>query len=174
MLRVVFPLAAAAMLAGCTSVVSSDEPTQAPSPSSSVSPEPSSAPEPEESESQAPIGCEGSAELEIQEVINNQVAAFGDGDFERAYGFASGAFRANVSLEGFIEIIDGSYGPLIGSSDLVFSGCFVTAENLLAVIDAKFIQQTNEVFGLRYLMLNTDQGWRVQGASNLELLGEGA
>ncbi|MEK9578640.1 MAG: DUF4864 domain-containing protein [Aquiluna sp.] len=174
MLRVVFPLAAAAMLAGCTAVVSSDEPTQATSPSSSVSPEPSSAPEPDESPSQAPIGCESPAELEIQEVINNQVAAFGDGDFERAYGYASGAFRANVSLEGFIEIIDGSYGPLIGSSDLVFNDCFVTAENLLAVIDAKFIQQTNEVLGLRYLMLNTDQGWRVQGASNLELLGEGA
>jgi hypothetical protein len=174
MLRVVSPLAAAAMLAGCTAGVSSDEPTQATSPSSSVSPEPSSAPEPDESPSQAPIGCESPAELEIQEVINNQVAAFGDGDFERAYGYASGSFRANVSLEGFIEIIDGSYGPLIGSSDLVFNDCFVTAENLLAVIDAKFIQQTNEVLGLRYLMLNTDQGWRVQGASNLELLGEGA
>lgn len=174
MLRTVFPLVAAAMLAGCTAVVSSDEPTQAPSPSSSASPEPSPTPEPEESASQAPIGCESSTELDIQEVINGQVAAFGEGDFERAYGFASGAFRASVSLEGFIEIIDGSYGPLIGSSDLVFSDCFVTAENLLALIDAKFIQQTNEIFGLRYLMLNTDQGWRVQGASNLELLGEGA
>lgn len=174
MLRTVFPLAAAALLAGCTAVVSSDEPTQAPSPSISASPEPSPTPEPEESASQAPIGCESSTELDIQEVINGQVAAFGEGDFERAYGFASGAFRANVSLEGFIEIIDGSYGPLIGSSDLVFIDCFVTAENLLALIDAKFIQETNEIFGLRYLMLNTDEGWRVQGASNLELLGEGA
>jgi hypothetical protein len=41
------------------------------------------------------------------------------------------------------------------------------------MIDVRFLQSGNDVYGLRYLMIETNDGWRVQGASNLELVGEG-
>lgn len=131
-------------------------------------------PEPFESEDAGPFPCEMELEADISMVIDNQIAAFGAEDFELAYSYASPYFRASVSLEQFIQIINGSYGPLIGSSNLVLSDCLVNEDASVALINGKFIQANNEVYGLRYLMVNPGDGWKVQGASNLSVVGEGA
>lgn len=120
-----------------------------------------------------PVECSAAIQGEIETTVNSQTGAFADSDFELAYSFATPSFRSNVTLERFIEIIAGSYGPLIGSSDLSFSDCLVNGDSGLALIDVRFLQAGNDVYALRYLMSKTSEGWRVQGASNLQVVGEG-
>ena len=120
-----------------------------------------------------PIDCGASLQGGIETTVNAQTSAFSSDDFELAYSFASPSFRSSVTLEGFVEIIAGSYGPLIKSSELIFSDCMVDLGSGLALIDVRFLQAGNDVYGLRYLMIETIDGWRVQGASNLQVVGEG-
>lgn len=162
-----------ALLTGCSSSaievspevsVAEEEPT----------PEPTQSALPEPTQSAEPLECDADLQESISSVIDSQIVAFGAKDFELAYSFASPTFRASVSLEQFVQIINGSYGPLIGSSNLVFSDCYTDQNMKVGVINAKFIQANNEIYGLQYLMVKTELGWRVQGASNLSVVGEGA
>ena len=41
------------------------------------------------------------------------------------------------------------------------------------MIDVSFLQGGDFVYALRYLMVETSDGWRVDGASDLEVVGEG-
>jgi len=120
-----------------------------------------------------PIDCDASVQGGIESTVNAQISAFASDNFELAYSFASTSFRSSVTLERFVEIIAGSYGPLIESADLSFTGCLVDLGSGLALIDVRFLQAGNDVYGLRYSMIETLDGWRVQGASNLEVVGEG-
>ena len=79
-----------------------------------------------------------------------------------------------MTLEEFVDIISGSYGPLIESSALAYRDCMVDSSETIAVIDVRFIESGNAVYGLRYLMVNVEGVWRVDGASNLQVVGEGA
>jgi hypothetical protein len=135
-------------------------------------------PEPTQSEAPmiegGPIDCDARVRGGIESTVNAQTSAFARDDFELAYSFASPSFRSNVTLEGFVEIIAGSYGPLIESSKLIFNDCLVDSDSGLALIDVRFLQAGNDVYALRYLMTEAMDGWRVQGASNLQVVGEGA
>lgn len=110
----------------------------------------------------------------IEKTINAQTASFAVGDFELAYSYASDSFQASVSLESFISIIQGSYGPLISSSTLSFSNCLVTQDADLATIVARFSEAGTELYALRYVLTEVDSQWRVDGASGLESVGSGA
>ena len=140
---------------------------------------PSTEAQPETTQSESPmteggpIDCGANVQGGIESTVNAQTSAFSRDDFELAYSFASPSFRSSVTLEGFVEIIAGSYGPLIESSKLIFSDCMVDLGSGLALIDVRFLQAGNDVYGLRYLMIETMDGWRVQGASNLQVVGEG-
>lgn len=119
------------------------------------------------------IDCDEETQGEIEEAIKLQTKAFADGNYELAYSFASPSFRSSVSLDGFVAIIAGSYGPLIESSQLRFSGCLINASAGLGLIEVSFLEGGDFVYGLRYLMIETPEGWKVEGASNLQVVGEG-
>jgi len=121
-----------------------------------------------------PVACYLELQEAVEATINSQTAAFAADDFELAYSYSSPYFQATVTVEQFVQLINGSYGPLIQSSNLVFSNCLTDSSEKLVVIDVRFIQQSNDVYGLKYLMVNTRDGWRVQAASNLGVVGEGA
>ena len=165
-----------ALLAGCAgSPVMQDSLDQVqPEQTQSATPSPTATESPEQPESQEPIGCTESIQGGIESTINNQTQAFSQEDFELAYTYASPSFRANVTLNSFVGIIAGSYGPLISSSTLAFRDCYTNLEASLGVIDVSFVQGGEDVYGLRYLMVETPDGWRVEGASNLEVVGKGA
>ena len=120
-----------------------------------------------------PVACDQKTQIAIEEVINSQTKAFAESNYELAYSYASESFRSGVSLEGFVAIISSSYGPLIESSKLRFSGCLVNPNTGFGLIDVSFLQAGDFVYALRYLVTDTQEGWRVQGASNLEVVGEG-
>ena len=122
----------------------------------------------------SPGPCSEEAAAGIETTISSQIQAFGADDFELAHSFASETFRARVSVEEFIFIIQSSYGPLIETSELAFSNCVTDSEETVGIIDARFIQGVNDVYALRYLISNGAAGWKVEGASNLAVVGEGA
>ena len=160
LLKLLVAVSVLAMITGCAQL----EASQVPEPTAS---ETEPAPDGEA------VACSGSIQGEIENAINSQTSAFADNNFELAYSFASPSFRSNVSLEGFIQIIASSYGPLIESSQLRFSNCLLNTDTGFALIDVSFLEAGDYVYGLRYLMVQTSDGWRVEGAGDLEVVGEG-
>jgi hypothetical protein len=120
-----------------------------------------------------PVACSQSTQAAVEQIVNSQTQAFAKNDYELAYSFASPSFRSSVSLNGFVAIIAGSYGPLIESSKLRFSDCLENSNGGFALIDVSFLQGGDFVYALRYLLVETSDGWRVDGASDLEVVGEG-
>ena len=158
-------------LSGCQAA---SEPEAVPAPSQSETQEQETETQPtRQPEPAGPQECKEATQLAIEGSIDTQTAAFGLGEFERAYSIASPSFQSNVTLDGFIEIISESYGPLIGTSELAYRDCMVDSSETIAVIDVRFIESGNSVYGLRYLMVSVDGSWRVDGASNLQVVGEG-
>lgn len=119
------------------------------------------------------VECSQVIQSGIEKSINAQTASFAVGDFELAYSYASPSFQASVSLERFIGIIQGSYGPLISSSKLGFDNCLFYPNAKLATIDVRFTEAGSEVYALRYVTVETELGWRVDGASALASIGSG-
>lgn len=169
-LRLIVSVFLLVFLAGCTS----------PAPPGTLEPEPmpqQSEPAPDQSgipeAEEAPVACDQITKAAIEDTVNFQTRAFAANNYDLAYSFASPGFRSSVTLENFVEIIAGSYGPLIESSDLRFSDCLANPNGGLALIDVSFLQAGKFVYALRYLMVETSDGWRVEGASNLRVVGEG-
>lgn len=169
-----------ALLSGCAQVDdaassgASAEPeiteseTQAPTPT-----ETESQPETEQEAAQPEV-CSIEIQSKMEKTINSQTQAFAEDEFDLAYSLASPSFRTAVTLQSFVAIIAGSYGPLIESSSLGFSECLMAEDESFGVIDVSFVQGGEDVYALRYLMVSTPEGWRVEGASNLEVIGKGA
>lgn len=142
--------------------------------SPSQSPSPSLTEPPAEQSASSPEPCSQEVQQGMQDTINSQTEAFSKDEFELAYSFASPSFQAAVNLRSFVGIIAGSYGPLIASSALSFSDCLMDPDEAFGIIDVSFVQSGENVYALRYLMVSTTEGWRVEGASNLEVVGKGA
>ena len=167
-------MALALVLAGCAAteeipptVSTSESPTE----TSSAAPAPD--PQGPQADPQART-CSFDVTASIESSIRGQTEAFGAGDFELAYSFASPNFRKNVDLASFVRVIESSYGPLLGSTELRFSDCISNEEQTIGLIDVRFVEGETDLYGLRYLMVLADEGWRVEGASNLELVASGS
>ncbi len=159
---------------GCSLQVTSDEPDAA----EAEQPEQQDqAPQPESESDNAPeiefSDCSQITQSGIETTINAQTASFAVGDYELAYSYASPSFRSSVSLQRFIGIIEGSYGPLISSSTLSFDSCLFYPEPELVTIDVRFTEAGETVYALRYVLVETELGWRVDGASALASIGNG-
>ena len=141
-----------------------DEPEQSQTPE-----DPSNPTEPEITT----IDCSQVIQSGIETTINAQTSSFAVGDYELAYSYASPSFQASVPLSRFIDIIQGSYGPLINSTALGFENCLYYPEPEIAAIDVRFTEAGVTVYALRYAMVETDLGWRVDGAGALEEIGAG-
>jgi hypothetical protein len=151
-----------ALLTGCTS-----SPAAAPTQFSTETQRPNP-------EAAAPGECSEPIQLAIEAAIRSQTEAFAAEDFELAYSYASDTFRSNVPIRSFVAIIASSYGPLLSSSQLEFSNCFSNQTLDLGIIDVRFVEAGLALYGLRYIVSASDEGWRVEGASSLELIATGS
>jgi len=144
--------------------------------------QPDPSPEPEQTEEDAAgdasetglIACTPDQRSGMERTVRAQTEAFSDGEFAEAYTYASSSFRSSVPLMAFEQIILGSYGPLVISADLRFGECLVESEGATGTIDARFSNNGTDVVGLRYVMVEETAGWRVDGASNLTIVGQGS
>ena len=71
----------------------------------------------------------------------------------------------------FSQLIQNSYGPLTQSARLVYGDCLVDESTSVATLDVRFDQWGEVVFALRYVLTEDADGWRVDGASSIELIG---
>jgi hypothetical protein len=174
----VLALVALVLISGCAQMESADqEPSSSPSElqeTQTQAPEPAPSTTAPTEDAFAPETCTQEVQLEIERTISAQTQAFAENEFEAAYQLASPRFRASVTLNAFVAIISGSYGPLISSSSLDFNDCLMSAGADVGIIDVSFVQGGQDVYALRYLIVETTDGWRVEGASNLEVVGKGA
>lgn len=120
------------------------------------------------------VACTPDQRGGMERTIQAQTEAFSDGDYAEAYAYASESFQSSVPLVVFEQIIRGSYGPLVISAELRFGECLVDNEQSTATIDARFSNDGVDVVGLKYVMVDESAGWRVDGASNLTVVGQGS
>ena len=176
-------MAALLLLAGCSAVITVEEP-EVSSPDAQAT-QPDSSPEAKETErdtsdaegdqsASSAVDCSADLQALIQASINSQTEAFAAEDFQLAYSFASPEFQKNIDLQAFINVISSSYGPLLSSSKLQFSNCYVSQDQSVGVIDVRFIEGSDALYALRYFLVFTEEGWRVEGASDLELVASGS
>lgn len=115
--------------------------------------------------------CESSERGQTQTIVQAQTGALGGGDFELAYSYATAGFQSAVSLEQFAGLIAASYQPLLGSADLEFGNCLIDQSATRVALDVVVRTSQGEALGLRYVLLDTEEGWRVDGASDFRLVG---
>lgn len=108
---------------------------------------------------------------ETQTIVQAQTGALGAGDFELAYSYATPNFQAAVTLEQFAGLIASGYQPLTGDSTLEFGICLVDQPVSRVALDVVVRTPQGEALGLRYVLLDTEAGWRIDGASDFRLVG---
>lgn len=123
----------------------------------------------EETESATP--CSAEVEAAVEETIRAQTAAMAAGDFVLAHSYASSGFQALVSVEAFEELITLNYMPLVEASRLDFADCIHDRAFELAYLNVQLGETGSGAYQIRYVMLETPEGWRVSEASNLQSVG---
>lgn len=170
-------LALLVVLAGCApqAPVVGDEPVGNPTqvePGPRQQGEPDGEQQPSDEQPQEVLSaCESSERGQTQTIVQAQTGALGGGDFELAYSYATPGFQSAVSLDQFAGLIAASYQPLLGNADLEFGNCLIDQSATRVALDVVVRTTQGEALGLRYVLLDTDDGWRVDGASDFRLVG---
>lgn len=121
----------------------------------------------------APGPCDVSSERAMGQTIGAQIDAFRAGDYAAAYDLAAPAFQANVSLEAFQFVIESGYSSLLEARSHTLSDCVLFPLDLgNTVVTVRTV--SDEVFTYYYELINTDQGWRILGASEIAPVSSGA
>jgi hypothetical protein len=132
--------------------------------------EPSPAPNPElDSSTPRPqlvlSPCEDATIQSIEDTVVGQVNAFGDGDFETAYGFASPSFRSGMPVEVFGQVIRINFSELLTVQAYRLSQCEADEANDVATVVVRFDTEENPDYALRYILERIDDTWLIGGAS---------
>lgn len=115
--------------------------------------------------------CSAGERVAAENVVTSQTDALREGDFERAYSFASPGFRASVPLDDFTGLILVSYQPLLADANLEFGDCVIDEDKSGLALDVIVRMDNTDSVGLRYVLVDSDEGWRVDGASDFQLFG---
>ncbi len=126
--------------------------------------------EPESTSSSELEACSTEVQVAMEASIRSQTEALVAGDFELAHSYASPSFQSNVSVDSFALIISSGFRPLLTAENLTFSNCLNSQGQDLGVIDVRFVESEGNLIGSRYLLVATDEGWRIDAAGNLALI----
>ena len=166
-------LAGVVVVAGCTNTPGAEPGVNVPGPVPEES-ELAPAPEPEdEAEPEIVLReCRDAERVGAQNTVSDQTTALRDGDFEAAYSYASPSFQDTVSLEQFAGLIIASYQPLLEDVVLEFGDCVAGQDGDELSLDVVLRTDGANSLGIRYILVDTEQGWRVSGASDFRLAGQ--
>jgi len=122
-------------------------------------------PSPRASDPHGELACDEPTLRGIDATIDGQLAAFADGDFVAALGFASERFRSGTTPAQFQATIEAEYPLLIGASGHRSEVCVRQGDvaQLLVTIDARG-EETDE---LLYQMAREDGQWRIDVAGRV-------
>ncbi|MBL9212963.1 MAG: DUF4864 domain-containing protein [Opitutaceae bacterium] len=97
---------------------------------------------------------------QIVAVIDGQLEAFRRGEPERAYGYATAAFRAQRSLTAFVAIVRGSY-PEIWANTRAEPG-IVRDDGTRATVTVQVSSKTGDA-AYDSTLAKEEAGWRIRG-----------
>lgn len=135
--------------------------------SAELQPAPGLEPEPEaepEAEPDLAPDCTPTERRTLEALVGEQLRAFADEDLDAAYDLTGDAFRATFGAAEFADLIMRSYPELIRNDGHRVAGC--RTRDGRAVLDAG-IRNTGAELALRYLLVEQDDGWRIEGAQRL-------
>lgn len=95
----------------------------------------------------------------LSDVVRGQATALGEGDWEKAYTYASPSFRSAITVDQFVTIVLADYGMLTTFQGATFGQCDAVAENAAlfqVVIDSDAYQPVTMVY---QMVLDEDQWW---------------
>lgn len=151
-----------ALMAGCTPPA--DEVVDAPTAAAREAAPPTTAPRDNTTEgSTAPAADCGDDLAALDAVISEQLAAFADDDWDRAFSLTSRQFRAGgVDADGLREIVTSGYAEAADAERHEVLGCMRTGSAAQVLIEVT--ASDGAILGLVYLMTREDGQWRISGA----------
>ena len=147
----------------------SDEPAGAPAepvPAPVPAPLPDAATPPDGAPSTVPEPCEAGTEAAVAGTVAAQLDALAVGDFVAAYAQASPFFRTLVDQDAFTAMIRTRYPELLDVAARRLEGC--TVLNRRAVLVVAITASDGARRRLAYELGESDAGWRIDGAYDLE------
>ena len=78
--------------------------------------------------------CTSEQSRVVADHITEQIEAFKDQDFERAYSFAAVSFQENINLDVFSQSIQAQYFMLIDNSGVEFGQCEIINGDVLQIV----------------------------------------
>lgn len=109
--------------------------------------------------------CETTTVEAIEDTVVGQVSAFGDEDFETAYGYASPNFRSGMPVELFSQVIRINFAELLSVQSYRLSQCEADEANDIATVVVRFDTGLNPDYTLRYILERVEGTWLIGGAS---------
>lgn len=106
-----------------------------------------------------PGNCVPEIATVTQNVIEDQLAAFGNEDFELARSFSSRIFRSNVTTDAFDRTIRADYAFLLSNPIPDYQECLLT-DNSRVGMTVSFENAPSVL----YQLVNEDGGWRIDVA----------
>jgi hypothetical protein len=97
----------------------------------------------------------------VKEHISGQIDAIAKGEWESAYSFASPAFRAAVSLDEFVTIIETQYEALILNQGYAFNTCSIANSQITQNVE---VTSDAGVINLTYLLSVKDLTLGIEAA----------
>lgn len=83
------------------------------------------------------LACDEGTQAAIDATIDGQLAAFAEGDYDAALGFATESFRAATTAEAFGQVIESDYPALITASGHTSGVCVAQGDQAQVVVEVE-------------------------------------
>jgi uncharacterized protein DUF4864 len=103
---------------------------------------------------------------ELTHVIESQLAAFRQEDYEKAYSFAAAGIQKQFSREAFEKMVKNGY-PVIANSKSVRFG-LIMDNGKEAVVIANIRGNGKQSAQYQYVLVFQDSKWRINGVSEVK------
>ncbi|WP_299143208.1 DUF4864 domain-containing protein [uncultured Tateyamaria sp.] len=118
-------------------------------------------------------GAAFAQDTEIQGVIGNQIEAFKSDNFEEAFSFASPGIRGIFGTpENFGRMVTQGYPMVWRPAEVTYLG--LDDENGVLSQTVRIVDADGATHLLKYRMLETDDGWKINGVQLIEAPGVSA
>lgn len=104
---------------------------------------------------------------QVRTVVESQFAAFRDGDFQRAYSFASAEIQQQFTPQAFEQMVKDGY-PVIAYWRTVAFGS-VEDNGREAVLDVSVKGRRGATRFFRYVLIREADHWRIRGVQEVRL-----
>lgn len=118
---------------------------------------------PPEGDPHGELACDEDTQAAIDATIDGQLAAFADGDYDTALGFATERFRAGTTAEAFGEVIESDYPALRTASGHTSRVCVAQDGRAQLIVEVEGAVADE----LIYQMAQEDGEWRIDVAARV-------